>query len=289
MKQLHPIWLLVLLAVLVPGPAAMMFWQRVPAPPGKTFEQLIAGFPVSGLVTDGHFPVSNARVRFKGRNELAFTDREGRFRLAPLDAEHTRITASKEGYVIAGQSLTTDPLKLFLRPLPAEDNQDYEWVGPTPDSSRAGNCGNCHGSIYDEWRSSGHARSATGRHFRNFYEGTDWNGKRGVGWNLLVDNPLGGGVCASCHAPTLAFAPEHGLGDLREARGVAAHGVHCDFCHKVSGLGTGTIGQTHGSFNLDLLRPRKGQLFFGPLDDVDRGEDAFSSFYKDSNYCASCH
>src|SRR5207244_3382643 len=41
--------------------------------------------------------------------------------------------------------------------------------------------------------------------------------------------------------------------------------------------------------NLRLLRPREGQLFFGPLDDVDRGEDAYSPLYRDSRYCASCH
>jgi hypothetical protein len=42
-----------------------------------------------------------------------------------------------------------------------------------------------------------------------------------------------------------------------------------------------------------LLRPggggHRGQLFFGTLDDVDRGEDAFSPVYRDSKYCASCH
>src|SRR5205085_2029162 len=30
-------------------------------------------------------------------------------------------------------------------------------------------------------------------------------------------------------------------------------------------------------------------LFFGSLDDVDRGEDAFSPLYRQSRYCASCH
>ena len=34
---------------------------------------------------------------------------------------------------------------------------------------------------------------------------------------------------------------------------------------------------------------RPKQLFFGPLDDVDRGEDAFSPLYRESRYCASCH
>jgi hypothetical protein len=82
---------------------------------------------------------------------------------------------------------------------------------------------------------------------------------------------------------------EEALPDIREARGVDRQGVHCDYCHKISGPGDGKIGYTFGRFNLTLLRPREGQLFFGPLDDVDRGEDAFSPFYRKSGYCASCH
>jgi hypothetical protein len=72
-------------------------------------------------------------------------------------------------------------------------------------------------------------------------------------------------------------------------RSVPAKGVHCDYCHKISDLGTGTIGLSHGRDIYQLLRPSEGQLFFGPLDDVDRGEDAYSAFYRDSRYCAGCH
>jgi hypothetical protein len=46
---------------------------------------------------------------------------------------------------------------------------------------------------------------------------------------------------------------------------------------------------THGRFGLKLLRPAAGRLFFGPLDDVDRGEDSYSPLYRQSRYCASCH
>src|SRR5205823_9129509 len=74
-----------------------------------------------------------------------------------------------------------------------------------------------------------------------------------------------------------------------KVRGVDAQGVHCDYCHKVSGDGGGKVGYTHGRYKLDLKRPGEGQLFFGPLDDVDRGEDSYSGFYKESRYCAACH
>jgi hypothetical protein len=70
---------------------------------------------------------------------------------------------------------------------------------------------------------------------------------------------------------------------------VAAQGVHCDYCHKVHEVATEKLGLTHGRFAQRLLRPSSGQLFFGPLDDVDRGEDSYSPLQKDSRLCAACH
>src|ERR1700687_661322 len=181
MRRFHPFWQMILVGALICVPADMMLLQRMSSPSGTAVHEKTARYPVTGLVTEGALPVANARVRFKGRSEVALTDQEGRFRLVASDAECTRITAAKEGYLIAGQSVSADSLKLLLRRLPPEDNQDYQWVDPGPNQSRPGNCGNCHASIYDEWQSSGHARSVSGKRFRNLYEGTDWNGKRGIG------------------------------------------------------------------------------------------------------------
>jgi hypothetical protein len=173
-------------------------------------------------------------------------------------------------------------------PLPQQDYPEYEWLDPTPNAASPKNCGNCHAEIYREWSVSGHARSARGRHFRNLYEGTDWQGRAAVSWGLLEQHPLGAGVCSSCHAPTVRD-DDPALYDLRHLQGVTLQGVHCDYCHKITGQGDGTIGLSHGRFNLRLLRPERGKLFLGPLDDVDRGEDAYTPFYHDSRYCASCH
>ena len=113
--------------------------------------------------------------------------------------------------------------------------------------------------------------------------------------------PDGIGVCNACHAPTVPFDT-----DLRSLSGDAVHGVHCDFCHKIAKASTERIGFTHGRYGLQLLRPphpspsppggegrvrgsSQGQIFFGPLDDVDRGEDSYSPLYHESRYCASCH
>ena len=89
------------------------------------------------------------------------------------------------------------------------------------------------------------------KQFRDLYEGTDWNDKPHVGWSLLDQRPNGAAVCASCHAPAIP-AGDAALFDLRELKGVAAKGVHCDYCHKISGVGDGELGLTHGRFNLTL-------------------------------------
>ena len=247
---------------------------------------LLLTLPVShwailrGRVVDADGPIGGARVRFQSTPTVARTDAYGRFRLPA--AVSGRVTAWKEGYFIGGSPSESSSL-IHLTRLPSEDNAEYEWVDPAPDPSAIHNCANCHAEIYREWSHSGHARSVNGQHFRNLYEGTDWHGKPGVGWGLLTQYPDGAGVCASCHAPA---AREY---DLRQVKGVAAQRVHCDYCHKIESVADGTIGLSHGRFNLRLMRPSEGQLFFGALDDVDRGEDAYAPLYRDSRYCASCH
>src|SRR5262249_12926542 len=89
-------------------------------------------------------------------------------------------------------------------------------------------------------------------------------------------------------APTVP--PENpGYEDFRKIDGVHARGVHCDFCHKIAEARTTKLGLEHGRFAYQLLRPAKGQLFFGPLDDVDRDEDTYAPLYQESRYCAACH
>jgi hypothetical protein len=243
--------------------------------------------PVEGRVLGPGGPVAGALVRFQATDVATATDARGRFRMPHPDPDR-RVTAWKDGFLIAGARPDIVPLSLRLTPLPEEDHPDYRWVDPAPDPVAVHNCANCHAEIYREWAGSGHARSATGPYFRNLYEGTDHAGKPGVSWGLLTDYPGGSGVCSSCHAPAIPDGDPAYL-DLRRLEGTARAGVHCDYCHKVTGPAGGTVGLTHGRFGLRLLRPAQGQLFFGSLDDVDRGEDTYSPFYRDSRYCASCH
>ncbi len=242
------------------------------------------------VVDDAGNEVADATVRVQGTSVVVETDDHGEFQLLlprHLAGRVSRVTAAKPGFIIAGIP-SNERLHFELRRLPSEDSEGYAWVDPSPDTAEPKNCGTCHEAIHKEWSAAGHARSATNRHFLNVYDGSVWNGKNGTGWNLLAEHPDGAGVCTSCHAPTVAF-DDPAYDDLRKVRGVDAQGIHCDFCHKIAAVNTDQFGLTHGRFAFRLLRPKEGQLTFGPLDDVDRGEDAFAPIYKDSRYCAACH
>lgn len=240
---------------------------------------------VTGQVRDDQGPVASACVRFKGTNRHTATDADGCF---TLNSAGDHVSASKPGYFIAGAFAGSRPVTLLLRPLPKADNPDYEWVDSPPGAEQPQNCGNCHGEIATEWAGSAHGRAGRNRHFLNLYDGTDWNGRPGAGWNLLKEHPAGASVCAACHAPSVPF--DHaGYDDFRKLDGVHARGVHCDYCHKIADVSTEKLGVEHGRFAHKLLRPAKGQIFFGPLDDVDRDEDCHAPFYGESRYCASCH
>jgi hypothetical protein len=249
---------------------------------------------INGVVLSHGKPVANARVRVKGTTTFTTTDATGQFRLnhqsLPGQSKERTITASADGFFISSCKLSTAPLHIDLRPLPSNDNEAYEWVAPTPDDQSPDNCGNCHGEIFDQWSSGSHSGSATDFHFLDLYAGTARHDAApdAQTWSLLRDRPEGAGVCASCHAPA-APLDQLAIGDIRDIEGIASQGVHCDFCHKVASVSTKTVGITHGRFGMDLLRPDHGQLFFGPLDDVDRGEDSYAPHFSKSEFCAACH
>ena len=256
--------------------------------------QPTATTPVTGVVLSYDAPVVNARVRIQADStSLVRTDENGEFRLSSFRPNGQTITAAAEGYIIGSvQAASPDslPLKINLKRIPAEDNEAYPWVGPRVSSGESGACGNCHGPIVDEWDSSGHSTAATNSRFLNLYDGTDARGNPGHGWSLLADHPDAAGVCNSCHAPS-AELDRLAVGDIRDIQGVAAEGVHCDFCHKIKDVRLDDVGLTHGVFGYELRRPESHdeQLFFGPLDDVDRGDDTYSSLQHKSEFCAPCH
>ncbi|MCA9214944.1 MAG: hypothetical protein KDB27_17855 [Planctomycetales bacterium] len=244
------------------------------------------------VIVDGK-PIANARVRIKGTTTQIQSDADGRFSLQVAEASlPLTVTATAEGYFIGSceydkRSKSGD---IELSRLPEHDNESYEWVNPIPDADSSDRCGNCHPEIFEQWNSGAHAQSLENVHFTDLYAGTNRQTEtvRETSWSLVRDRPEGIGVCTSCHAPS-AELDQLAIGDIRDVHGVAKQGVHCDFCHKVESVSTENIGITHGRFAMKLLRPEHGQLFFGPLDDVDRGEDVYAPDFSNSEYCAACH
>jgi hypothetical protein len=234
-------------------------------------------------------------VRWQGARSYVVTDSAGRFRLPWRGALRTAartVTASRPGYRIAAARIQTSEvaedlgnLKLRLDSLPAEDNEDYHWLSPHPSATASANCGNCHAAIYREWNTSAHARAARNPRLHQFI--ADPDGRSPPGWDLSREHPLGIGVCATCHAPT-----QDGDDDVRHATGVAADGVHCDYCHKVVDAPTDKLGTRFGRDGLVMLRPRDGDvLSYGPLPDAVRSGESFAQMpvYQESRACAACH
>lgn len=249
------------------------------------------------LLEESCTPVPGARVGVQGSAVRTETDCSGRFCLTDPTQGPVRIVAWKLGYFIAGTQWRGESrrtgITIRLKKIPAEDSPNYQWVDPNPDPSAEMNCANCHADIYRQWAASSHARSAVNRHFLDVFYGTDWSDRPNVGWNFSRDQPDALAVCSACHLPTVQ-ADDPVAESPARATGITREGIHCDYCHKIADTaikhGPQFLGLQHGRDALRLVRPAGDQqIFFGPLDDVDRGRDTFSPLYRSSTYCASCH
>jgi hypothetical protein len=249
---------------------------------------------VEGRVLAGDEPLAAARVGWQTRPERVLADAAGRFRLPAPPRPAQRIAAWKEGYYIGTAAAEPrSPMRIVLSKHPRDDCDDYAWVDPNPDPAHEHNCANCHAEIYRQWSASAHAGAAINRHFLDVFAGTDWSGQPGRGWSFADAHPEARAVCVACHLPGVA-ADDPVAEDPRLASGVAREGIHCDICHKVAATSLSAhpelVGIEHGRLALDMVRPRAGrQIFFGPLDDAERGQDTYAPIYRSSLYCASCH
>lgn len=200
------------------------------------------------------------------------------------------LTAWKGGFRIGAAQPGGDVARILLTPLPAEDNPAYVWQPAGPAGADPHACANCHRAIHEEWAGSAHARSARNPRVLSLINGEDVAGVKHDTWNLKKEHPLGAGVCSRCHAPTYRSLDLDY--DLEKVSGVAASGVHCDLCHKVTDVPTDKLGTRFGIDGLRLLRPQDDELiFYGPLKDAVRAGESFGYFpvYKHSRFCASCH
>ena len=246
---------------------------------------------LTGRVTSGSQPLSNAAVRLQGDAAGVWSDADGWFRL-PVESLTQRpyVTAGKPGYYNARQAAGTKPLVIDLKPLPTEDNLQYAWQDPTPNPAEKDNCGNCHDRIFKEWQRDKHSQAAINPLVLTMYNGTDVDGTAQTGPGYLIDwNDKGD--CSSCHAPLASIGRSAGA-DLNTLHGVERAGVTCDFCHKVSAIASRADSPDFG--DVRVLRPAAGaKLLFGPFDDAtfpgEIPDFTYSPLFKDSRLCASCH
>lgn len=285
---------------------------------------------VSGVVRDASGgPLSGAVVRERGGSAFVMTGSDGTFRL-PVSGRDAQVTAWAPGHYVGGGSaadfIARPGFTLELRPHPVTDNPDYAFISPVLDMDNPSACAHCHrersganGGVMpvDEWLRDAHSGAAVNPRFLSLYNGTALDGRRGaltqyrfdpgagvdvpvapslgqdaVGPGFRLDFPDDAGSCAACHAPLLVLADGYAA-DPNHAAGVAAEGVTCDFCHKISDVRLRPDGLPDpglpGVLSLALLRPPDGQqVFIGPYDDTP-GDDIFSALQTESQVCAACH
>jgi nitrate/TMAO reductase-like tetraheme cytochrome c subunit len=224
-----------------------------------------------------------------------YTDDEGEFILAYREVDGDQeITAWAPGYYISSQlrSHSEEDLELVLRKYHQVDHPNYAWVIPTVDSSEDA-CGNCHPMILSQWERNAHSHSISNPRFYSFYNGTDVSTSQQGLRGYLTDFPGTTGNCANCHAPGAAIDKPF-QSEMNENRDEISAGIHCDFCHKVSGIyldpiNEDTFPNVPGVLGMEVLRPPEGeQIFIGPYPDI-HDPDTYQPIFSESAFCATCH
>lgn len=123
----------------------------------------------------------------------------------------------------------------------------------------AARCGECHGKIEQEWRSSAHARADVSQLYRAMRTNT-----------AAVD-------CDRCHAPLRAVSASDPT---------ASEGVGCDTCHTLTSV---TVGKADGTGY--VVHP-EDSVRYGPLCDAEPHyfhRMGCSPLHKTATFCAACH
>jgi nitrate/TMAO reductase-like tetraheme cytochrome c subunit len=141
----------------------------------------------------------------------------------------------------------------------ATADQSAPDAAPTLFANPASRCGECHGAFEGQWRRSAHGRSQSAPAY------------------LAMRDHADAASCDGCHAPLDRLLPADD-----PARG---DGVDCDACHT---MGETTPRRSGGGFTLHVDDMTK----YGPLCDAKNNyfhKVQCSSFYSQSEMCASCH
>ncbi len=228
--------------------------------------------------------IQSAIITFEN-SSLEFVTNKNGLASIPRSLIGAGVSVAAVGHLIAHNCLGNNNNQIFLTKVDPVDSNKYLWVHPLEGDQ---SCNTCHPAIVNEWRHSAHSQSSVGYRFLEMFGEKKNDGKPVQGWSLSRDLPEGKTVCVACHAPGVG-AGQAGLENIKEVVGVDRLGVHCDFCHKVGGIKEKEVGFAHGRDLLELYRPEKGQVFFGPMKNAKRNDNSYAPVYQQSIYCASCH
>jgi Cytochrome c554 and c-prime len=133
----------------------------------------------------------------------------------------------------------------------------------------ASQCASCHAQHFEEWSRSFHARSLTSENFlRTFPQYLEFVGQ-------AREDPQASMACFNCHAPMLKNAePEI----IRQVTAL----VLAKDTKKLEGFEVGCVACHHDG----------NRVFAGPIrnpQDNPFHSSKFSTSYKDSSFCSSCH
>lgn len=152
-------------------------------------------------------------------------------------------------------------------------------IGPGDIISLSHRCKECHEAIYNDWKSSMHARAAHDPWVVSMYNGSDIAGLS-LGPSYKGSFPKSTGNCATCHAPDYAIEAPLNT-DLNQVK--KSMGVSCLICHFVKRIDVHRDGKLSGVQSIRLKSSSQIRK------DGDGCLIPKSSLLKKSIICASCH
>jgi len=240
-------------------------------------------------------PLRDAIVMLRHEEHTAVrTDAEGRFSLRVKKLPTVQmVAAAAPGYRARVEAILKHEVRelhFVLDRVPHDDDPRYEFLDPTRSTrAKIWNCGNCHRTAHTEWQESRHALTAKNVITKAVYE-------RDFVPALESGEATGDkGLCAACHAPQAAL--DGAVAALPDVRGVALHGNHCDFCHKVHHVDDLDAPGVRGSLGMGRPSPDDERIpgpikrIYGTLADADYlfMGPVFNPLFSTGALCAGCH
>ncbi len=143
-------------------------------------------------------------------------------------------------------------------------------VGISPELFQPSEACGCHSTFIEQWSRSMHAQSMSDPLYLTKLEEAE----------KATDGAIGP-FCKKCHAPAAEMTGEIAKGSERSPG--TGEGINCSFCHQISGMSKGVIGNV--SQLVDPSGVRRAQL----KDPQAPHPTAYSELHEKAKICGGCH